>query len=260
MESHLGVPLFDRVGRSLRLNEKGRLLASRLAPLYRQLNDSIHLVVSDTMVGDVHLGASTTLADYVLPQILYDFKKQHELVNIVFESASTQEVVRRVESGELDMGFVEGVVHNPRVRTTVLREENLVVVTSDRTLAESGPCQLEDLMDRNWLIRQGGSGTRETFLQQVMCRGLSPNIFLELSNNEAIKTVLHNPKTLTCISRLVVDTELRHKEFFIVPMANATFPRLLMRILHRDRSPSPVLESVTDAVMDTLTQVLPASR
>lgn len=254
LESELGTPLFDRVGRGLRLNEKGRLLASRLAPLYRRLDDSIHLVMSDAMVGDLRLGASTTLADYALPQILYDFKKRHELVNISFESASTQEVLRRVENGEVDMGFVEGAVHTPRVRTTVLREENLVVVTADETLAAAGPYAIEELMQKNWLIRQEGSGTRETFLQQVMQRGLSPNIFLELSNNEAIKTVLHNPDTLVCISPLVVDTELRHGEFFTVPLKDVTFSRRFMQVLHRNQPPSPLLQSVTDAVIETLSQ------
>jgi len=260
MESELGVALFDRVGRSLRLNEKGRLLASRLAPLYRQLDDSIHLVMTDTMVGDVRLGASTTLADYVLPQILYNFKIQHELVNISFVSASTHEIVRSVENGELDMGFVEGEVHNPKVRTIPLLEEDLVVVTSDRRLAEAGPCRLEKLMDRKWLLRQEGSGTRETFLQQVMRRGLTPNIFLEFSNNEAIKTVLHNPETLACISPLVVNTELRHKEFFIVQIEDTTFSRFFMRVVHRERTPSPLLESVTEAVIGNLHEVVSSPR
>jgi len=257
MESELGVALFDRVGRSIRLNEKGRLLASRLAPLYRQLDESIHLVVADTMVGDVRIGASTTLADYVLPQTLYNFKIQHELVNISVVSANTREVVRRVANGELDMGFVEGEVHDIKVRTAVLHEEALVVVTSDRNLAAAGPYPLKELMDKKWLIRQEGSGTRETFLQQVMRHGLTPHIFLEFSNNEAIKTVLHNPETLVCISPLVVDTELRHKEFFIVPIEETTFTRLFMRVMHRERPPSPLMQSVTEALSDNLHQIIP---
>ncbi len=252
MESELGLLLFDRVGRGIRLNEKGRLLASQLAPLYRQLNDCLELVMSDAMIGNVRLGASTTLADYVLPQILYDFKKQHELVNISFESASTLDIVRRVESGVLDMGFVEGEVNNPKVRTMLLREENLVIVTSDRELAESGPYQITELMEKSWLIRQKGSGTRDTFLQHVMHRGLSPHIFLEFSNNDAIKTVLHNTGTLACISPRVVDAELRHGELFTVQVSDVVFSRPFMRVLHRDRSRSPLLERVTEAVLDTL--------
>lgn len=253
-ETELGVELFDRLGRGIRLNEKGRMLAARLAPLYRRLDESIHLVMADTMVGDVKLGASTTLADHVLPQILYDFKMQHELVNIAFESASTLEIVKRVESGALDMGFVEGLVHDPKVRTTLLREEEPVVVTSDRKFAEAGPYPIGELMGKKWLIRQEGSGTRETFLMEVMRRGLSPNIFLEFSNNDAIKTVLHNAGTLACISPMVVDTELKHGDLFVVPIKDLRFSRPFMRVMHSDKTPSPLLESVTEAVLGTLAQ------
>lgn len=252
LETDLGIALFDRVGRGIRLNEKGRLLYSHLAPLYRQLNDSLELVMADAMAGDVRLGASTTLADYVLPQVLYEFKKRHDRVNISFEAANTKEIVRRVEQGVLDMGFVEGEVHDPKVRTTPLREDDLVVVTSNRTLAEGGPYRIGQLMNEHWLIRQEGSGTRETFLHHVMRRGLSPHIFLSFSNNDAIKTVLHNADTLACISPLVVEAELRHEEFFIVPVSDVVFSRIFLQVLHRDRPLSPLLQRLTEAVADKL--------
>lgn len=257
MEAELGFSVFDRVGRGLRLNEKGRLLASYLAPLYRQLNDCFEIVMSDEMVGDVHLGASTTLADYVLPQILYDFKKQHDRVNISFESASTKEIVQRIESGLLDMGFVEGEVTTPKVRTTPLHKDHLVVVTSDKQLADAGPYCIDQLMQAKWLLRQEGSGTRATFLHQVMHKGLMPNIFMEFSNNNAIKTVLHNEGTLACFSPLVAETELRLGELFIVPISDTTFSRTFMQVMHHDRPLSPLLQCVTKAVTDKLSAKKP---
>jgi len=252
MESELGLSVFDRVGRGIRLNEKGRLLASYLAPLYRQLNDCLEVVMSDEMVGDIHLGASTTLADYVLPQILCDFKKQHDRVNISFESASTREIVQRIESGLLDMGFVEGEVTTPKVRTTTLHEDHLVVVTSDKQLADAGPYRIDQLMQANWLLRQEGSGTRATFLHQVMQKGRAPNIFMEFSNNDAIKIVLRNKGTLACFSPLVAETELRLGELFIVPISDTFFLRTFKQVLHRDRPLSPLLQCVTQAVSDKL--------
>lgn len=252
LESELGILLFDRVGRGIRLNEKGRLLAGRLAPLYGQLYDSLSLVVSDEMVGNLHLGASTTLADHILPPILYDFKKQHGRVNISFESASTKDIVQRVEDGVLDMAFVEGDVHSLKVRTTPLKEERLVVVTSDRKFAQAGPYPLAELMGGNWLLRQDGSGTRETFLTYVLRMGLSPHVFLEFSNNDAIKSVLKNKDTLACISPLVVATELKHGELFEVPVADVTFSRTFMRVLHIERSLTPLLERFSDALAEQL--------
>ncbi|WP_320008658.1 LysR substrate-binding domain-containing protein [Maridesulfovibrio sp.] len=268
-ENELGVLLFDRVGREIRLNEKGRLLFTYLAPLYRQIDDSIDMIMSGAMVGNVKLGASATLADYVLPQVLYDFKTRHDRVNISLESGSTKEIVKQVEAGTLDMGFVEGDVTSTGVRTASLCKDNLVVISSDIKLAENGPYPIAKLAEKNWLIRQEGSGTRELFLQNVMQKGVSPKIFLEFSNNEAIKTVLHNPGTLTCISPRVVESELRRNEFYTVPISDVQFSRFFLQVLHKRRNLSPLLQGISEAVMErlansfakeTATRNTPASR
>ena len=68
-EAELGVSLFDRMGRGIRLNDKGRLLEERLAPLYNQLKNVLALVASDELAGKIRIGASTTLSDFVLPQV-----------------------------------------------------------------------------------------------------------------------------------------------------------------------------------------------
>ena len=111
-EAELGVSLFDRMGRGIRLNDKGRLLEERLAPLYNQLKNVLALVASDELAGKIRIGASTTLSDFVLPQVLYNFKMRHHQVEIECESGNTADIVRHVEHGLLDVGFVEGDVHN----------------------------------------------------------------------------------------------------------------------------------------------------
>ena len=109
-EAELGVSLFDRMGRGIRLNDKGRLLEERLAPLYNQLKNVLALVASDELAGKIRIGASTTLSDFVLPQVLYNFKMRHHQVEIECESGNTADIVRHVEHGLLDVGFVEGDV------------------------------------------------------------------------------------------------------------------------------------------------------
>ena len=157
-EAELGVSLFDRMGRGIRLNDKGRLLEERLAPLYNQLKNVLALVASDELAGKIRIGASTTLSDFVLPQVLYNFKMRHHQVEIECESGNTADIVRHVEHGLLDVGFVEGDVHNLAVEITPLAKESLVIVTADKALAEAGPYPIEALLDRHWLLREPGSG------------------------------------------------------------------------------------------------------
>mgnify|MGYP002095373853 CR=1 FL=1 len=155
-EAELGVSLFDRMGRGIRLNDKGRLLEERLAPLYNQLKNVLALVASDELAGKIRIGASTTLSDFVLPQVLYNFKMRHHQVEIECESGNTADIVRHVEHGLLDVGFVEGDVHNLAVEITPLAKESLVIVTADKALAEAGPYPIEALLDRHWLLRERG--------------------------------------------------------------------------------------------------------
>lgn len=251
-EAELGVPLFDRIGRGIRLNDKGRLLEERLAPLYNQLKNVLSLVSSDTLAGRIRIGASTTLSDFVLPQVLYNFRMQHDQVSIECEAGNTADIVHHVENGLLDVGFVEGEVHNLAVEVTPLAKESLVIVTADKALADSGPHPIEKLLDRHWLLREPGSGTRETFLRKITPLGLRPKIFLEFEHNDPIKLVLRNPGTLSCLSPRVVEREVRAGELFIVNVDDARFDRTFYRVEHRDRPFSPLRDALAKAVQECL--------
>lgn len=104
----------------------------------------------------------------------------------------------------------------------------LVIVTADKALAEAGPYPIEALLDRHWLLREPGSGTRETFLRQLTPRGLRPQILLEFEHNDpssrfsTIRVCFH-------LSPRIVQREVRAGELFIVGVSNAQFDRTIYR-------------------------------
>ena len=210
------------------------------------------LVASDELAGKIRIGASTTLSDFVLPQVLYNFKMRHHQVEIECESGNTADIVRHVEHGLLDVGFVEGDVHNLAVEITPLVKESLVIVTADKALAEAGPYPIEALLDRHWLLREPGSGTRETFLRQLTPRGLRPQILLEFEHNDSIKQVLHNPGMLSCLSPRIVQREVRAGELFIVGVSNAQFDRTIYRVEHKALPFSSLREALSKEVESCL--------
>lgn len=246
-EAELGVELFDRQGRGIHLNEKGRLLELRLSPLYSQLRNVLSLVNTDELMGKLYVGATATLADSVIPQILYDIKMRYANVELDCQSGNTTEIVQLVENGKLDMGFVEGEVQNLGVNVTPLALERLVVVSADAELAAQ-PRPISELMGACWLLREPGSGTRETLLRRLTPLGLRPNVFLELEQTHAIKQVLRNPGTLSCMSPRAVEREIKYGELFVVPVLGACFDRMFYRVEHKDSIPSRLRDALAAAM------------
>ncbi len=242
-ESEIGVEVFDRVGRGIRLNEKGRLLEKRLAPLHHQLDNVLALLSNEELFGKLFVGASVTLANWVMPQILYDMKVRYPNVELDCFSANSSEIVQQVESGQLDMGFVEGDVDAIDLVITPLGREELVVVTRDQELA-SKPRSIEDLMQYFWLLREAGSGTRETFMRHITPLGLRPKQFLELAHTDAIKHVLHNPGTLSCLPPRVIEQELAEGILSTIEVSNIRFDRMFYRIERKESVPTPLREAL----------------
>ncbi len=242
-EAEIGITLFDRVGRGIRLNEKGRLLESRLAPLYHQLSSVLTLISSEELAGKLYVGASWTLASWILPQVLYDMKIRYPHVELDCQSDNTSEIVRRVEHGQLDMGFVEGDVQAAQLVITPIGHEDLVVVTADKKLA-ANPHKMEELMDKFWLLREVGSGTRETFLRNLTPLGLRPAQFLELAHSDAIKHVLQNPDTLSCLSLRTIEKEVEEGILFVVPISDMNFNRSFYCIERKECISTPLRKTL----------------
>lgn len=247
-EEELGVLLFDRVNRRLVLNEKGKLLEKRLMPLLTQVKEVLGLVANGNFAGLVRVGASTTLADFIIPQIIYDFNKKYKDVSIVCESSNTAHIVRGVDDGHYDIGFVEGEVRNLNVVVSPLVQETLLVATADRDFAKKGPYPLASLMDKDWLLREKGSGTREVFLNKIIPLGLRPQRFMEFNHNDPIKILLQNEGTLSCLSHHIIDRELKAEELFVVEISDVSFIRTFYRVEHKKKNSSVLVDLLSDAI------------
>ncbi|MCW7754446.1 LysR family transcriptional regulator [Desulfobotulus sp. H1] len=254
LENEVGIPLFDRLNRRLVLNENGRALSERLGPLMQQFHDTIGLFKGERMSGHMHIGASATIADYVLPQILYRFRDLYPDVSITTTSANSSEITQNVENGKLDMGFVEGEVQSAVVMSAPIGEEEMIVVSSDAGFASKGPYSMQSLLSRRWLLREPGSGTRDTFLQGLGDQAVHLNVFLEFDHTESVKRVLQNSDTLSCMSPYAIRPELEQKKLFAVPLKTIRFPRRFYRLLHRDKYETRPMETFSTIVKNALNQ------
>ncbi len=239
-EAILGRPVFDRINKRLVLNEVGRALHQEIEPLYRKLSDIEFEFKNSENRGVIRVGASTTIVDYLMPSIICSFMSAYPDVKITLKEGNTKEVSEMIEEGKIDIGFVEGFVSSPNILKECIGVDDLIVITSDRSLASSA--YIDSLAKYRWVLREEGSGTREVFLNYIKDKVDGLNIFLELGHTESIKSILMNRSCLTCLSRISVEQELFEGKLFQVPVKNFECKRDFLMIHHKDKYRSTLFE------------------
>jgi len=240
LESILGRPVFDRISKKLVLNEVGRAFCKEIEPLFRKLSDIEYEFQNSENKGMIRVGASTTIVDYLMPSIICSYMSSYPDVKITLKEGNTKEITEMVQSGEIDVGFVEGFVSGSDIIREKVGVDELIVVSSQKDLC--GPCYIDELADKWWVLREEGSGTREVFLDYIKDKVDSLNIFFELGHTESIKSILMNRECLACISKISVESELQEEKLYRVKVKNFECKRDFLLIYHKDKYHSTLFE------------------
>ncbi len=235
LENKMGEKLYDRIGKNLLLNERGKYFKLLTKEHYNALLESVSLFRKDTLLGELNIAASRTIGDYIMPQILFDFKKLYPDVNVKNSTKNSQEIAKMVEEGSVNIGFIESKVKFKNVFMQKIGQDELIVVSSDKKLAKKS-IYIDQLLDKIWLLREEGSGTREIFLRNIGKYSTNLKKQLIFSSFESIKRVLYaNNDALTCISRICVEDELKSGVLFEINLKNFVFKRDFYLIYHKNK-------------------------
>jgi DNA-binding transcriptional LysR family regulator len=240
LEKILGNPLFDRINKKLILNEMGRAFEKEVNPILKKINDIEYEFKNTVNKGMVRVGASTTIVDYLMPPIICSYMNSYPDVKIALKEGNTKKIAELIKEGELDVGFIEGMVNDPDIVKSIVGVDELVVVTADQTL--NSESFIDTLQTKKWVLREEGSGTREVFLDYVKDKVEHINIFLELGHTESIKSLLINHQCLTCISKISVAQELEEGKLIQIPLKNFECKRNFYMIYHKDKYKSELFE------------------
>ncbi len=241
LEDILDKKLFDRINKKLILNEYGRLFYKKVDPIVAQLSETENLFHDEYYFGDLKIGVSSSIANYLIPQIIYGFKEKYKGVTMHMETGNTHEVVSMIENGQVDMGFVEGEFNSVDVIKDVLGDDELFIVTGDLDLDKTKEYDIEELLDKKWVLREKGSGTREVFLHHLGDYTKRVNVFMELDHAGGVKSVLHNKDTLACLSQYCVRKELVSGLLNRLRVKDIRFTRSFYTVWHRSKILSPIL-------------------
>lgn len=241
LEDVLDKKLFDRINKKLILNEYGRMFFKKVEPIVDQLGETEVLFRDEHYFGELKLGVSSSIANYLIPQIIYGFKEKYKNVTISMATGNTQQIVALLEAGKVDMGFVEGEFNSVDVIKEVLGDDELYIVTGDAELAGDKVYNIEELLPKKWVLREKGSGTREVFLHYLKDYVKEVNVFMELDHAGGVKSVLHNKDTLACLSQYCVRKELVSGLLYRINVKDIRFMRSFYTVWHRNKILSPIL-------------------
>lgn len=241
LEESLEKKVFDRINKKLILNEYGRILLKRVEPQVKMLGDTENLFRADDYIGDIKVGVSSSIANYLIPHIIYNFKEKYQQATVHMETGNTHDVISYIEHGQVDMGFVEGEFDSIDVKHEILGDDELYIVSGDGELDCDREYNIEELLDKKWILREKGSGTREVFLTYLGEHKNHLNVFMELDHAGGVKSILHNEGTLSCLSQYCVRKELVSGLLRQVQVKNHRFTRSLYTVWHRSKILSPIL-------------------
>lgn len=208
--------LFDRSSSTVTLTPSGEVLykyAKEILNLYASAEKVIG-EITGLVKGSISIGASSTIGNYLLPGVITDFKRTHLKIKIHLLVGNTKRVVELLNSGNIDLGLVEGEVTRQKMQVDkLIPDELLLVVPSHHPWAKKKEVSINELTKEPFILREGGSGTRQMIEKFLSVHGVSAHdlkISMVLGSTEAIKAAVENGLGVSIISRWSARKEIKY--------------------------------------------------
>lgn len=232
LEEHFNARLFERGPGHVSLTPAGSLVfeyAERILALSAEL-DARMKDLAGQVAGPLLIGASMTIADYLLPKILGEFNARFPSMVPRLLVANSEAVQNQVAEHSLDIGFIEGESLLPSLVTEVCCEDELELVCAPRhPLAKQASVTPDLLVQHAYVSREPGSGTREVAVRYLQKFGMAPDALqpvMELGSPEALKGVVASGFGFAIMSRATVTKETRLGQLVGIPFS----PRMVRNL------------------------------
>jgi len=247
LEQRFDVVLFDRVGKRLQLNEQGALLRPQAAALLSQAEQIESSLIRHSDVGEVKVGATLTIGNYVAIGIMAAFIQDHPSAQVELDVENTRAIASKVRNFELDIGLIEGELQEPDLDVQYWRDDTLSVFCSPQhPLAKKKELSDADLKQADWIVREKGSGTRQAF-DRAMSGMLSEIILrLELQHTEGIKRAVEAGLGIGCLSELTLQDAFKRGTLVPLLAPQRDWTRKFYFILHKQKFLSRGVQSWID--------------
>ncbi|MEO6230324.1 MAG: LysR family transcriptional regulator, partial [Ferruginibacter sp.] len=231
IENNFKVKLFDRNGSKIKLTPAGNTLlqyTEQLFSIYRNLEFEMN-TFTQMHSGKLRIGASTTVAQYVLPPVLAAFHKKFSNIKVILTINNTEQVEQALKNKEIDLGIIEGQSKNSTIKYTEFVKDKIVLVSNiNNPLTKKATIQPAELKNIPLLLREPGSGTLEVIAHALKPFGIKISELhneMQLGSTESMKLYLLHSNCMAFLSIHAILKELINKEFTIIGIKGLSIER-----------------------------------
>ncbi len=263
-ETRMGIQLFSRDPNGTVLTEAGRTVciwAKTVIDLIENYDYTIN-ALKENINGQLTLGASQTIADYIMPQTIKLFKDSDQKTAVKLEVTNSMQVIKNVTIGSISLGFVESLTKPFGCHSKIVGDDELfVVVRNGHKFSKRKFIDINDLYNSHLVIREEGSGTREVF-DALFGSVKFKSAPTELSSTTAIKAAITHSDEVSILSKIAIKTELQNSTLKILKLKdlknqqNIELKRQFRAVWRSDKVLTRSQEhfiSLTSAVIKTVT-------
>jgi DNA-binding transcriptional LysR family regulator len=214
LEDYFGSKMFLRTTKKIELTEAGRALlpyALRSIELMKETEAGM-AKYTHMLQGRLHLGASLTMGEFILPQLLGPFGLQYPHVSVSMKVMNTTQILDEIVHHQLNFGIVEAPIDHPDVQTdAIMSDELMLILPVSHELAQQESISWNDVLAYPFILREQGSGTRRVMEEELVRNSFDPaalKIIMELGSTGAIKSAVEANLGVTILSQSSVKHEL----------------------------------------------------
>lgn len=222
LENYFGIVLINRSvkQKNIIITESGYKLYARAKEILNLLDvtySDLHNI-PDIVSGTLKIGASLTIGECILPKFLSYFLKKYPYIDVEVSIKNTSSICSYVKNLSVDLGLIEGPPTVSNIKQEYFYEDSMVLAYPFSENLLSDKLCIDNLQNRNWVVREEGSGTREYLNLFLAQNKITPKSITVLGSNYAVKEAVKNGLGITVISSLVIDQEVKNKELKTFPL------------------------------------------
>ncbi len=254
LESYLKVKLINRNGREISMTEEGKILYSYANELLNLKEKALSELNANRHLGSesIAINSSTIPAQYIVPEIIKEFKKDYPTINMELAINSSREVALDILSGRINIGFVGSEYKNKMLEYVDFYDDELVLISPKGLKFPSEIISINELKNLDLIIREDGSGTRRILEQELLKNGKNLSLFKSISefeDNQAIKKMVELGGGIAFVSELDIRNELELGLLSAYKVKDLALQRKFKMVYAKDRHFSPIEIAFKDFVL-----------